>query len=94
MKKGKTINMNVNLDKGDKTFLPQKATCTLKEDVSVSNGQASEDFECTIENVENADKCKGLELVDSDDISGVPTNPNMTNTSVVDELIEKGDISL
>ena len=92
MKKGKTINMNVNLDKGDNTFLPQKATCTLKEDVSVSNGQASEDFECAIENVENADKCKGLELVDSDDISGVPSNPNMTNTSIVDELIEKGDI--
>jgi hypothetical protein len=42
--------------------------------------------------VDNADKAKGVELVDSEDVSGVPTNPNMTNTSVVDELIEKGDI--
>ena len=92
MTKGKTINMDVNLDKGDNTYLSQKATCTLKKDVTVSNGQVSEDFECIIDNVENADKCKGLELVDSEDISGVPSNPNMTNTSVVDELIEKGDI--
>jgi hypothetical protein len=41
--------MDVNLDKGDKTFLPQNATCILKRDVTVSNGQASEDFECTLE---------------------------------------------
>ena len=84
--------MDVNLDKGDKTFLPQNATCILKRDVTVSNGQASEDFECIIENVENADKYSGLELVESEDIAGIPSDPNMTNTSTVDELIENGDV--
>jgi hypothetical protein len=45
-----------------------------------------------IRNVEIADKYKGLELVESEDISGIPSDPNMTNTSIVDELIEKGEI--
>ena len=89
MKKGKTIDMNVNLDKGDNTFLNANATCTLKNDVSGSNG---EDFECEVEKVENADKVKGVELVESEEISGVPSDPNMTNTSVVDELIDSGEV--
>jgi hypothetical protein len=92
MKKDKTINMDVNLDKGDNTFLPQEAACKLKKDVTVSNGEASEDFECTVENVEEAEKFSGLELVESEDIAGIPSDPNMTNTSTVDELIENGDV--
>ena len=91
MKKGNSINMNVTLNKGNNIFTSQTAKCTLNKDVASSLG-ASESFECTIENVENATEYKGLELVDSEDVSGIPNNPNMTNTSVVDDLIESGEI--
>ena len=89
MKKGKTIDMNVNLDNGDNTFINKTATCTLNNDVSESNG---EDFECEVKDVENEDKVKGVELVDSDEISEVASDPNMTNTSIVDEFIDSGEV--
>jgi hypothetical protein len=92
MEKEEFINLNVTLDKGNNTFSSEKAKCTLKDKITVSNGPVSENFECTIENVENATEYKGLELVDSEDVSGIPSDPNMTNTSVVDELIESGEI--
>ena len=92
MEKEEFINLNVTLDKGNNTFSSETAKCTLKDKITVSNGPVSENFECTIDNVENATEYKGLELVDSEDVSGIPSDPNMTNTSVVDELIESGEI--
>ena len=92
MDKDEPVNMNVTLNKGNNAFSSVNATCKLNKKVSISNAPVSENLECTIENVDNPKEYKGLELVDSEEISGIPNNPNMTNTSVVDELIEKGEI--
>lgn len=87
MDKEKEIKMDVNLKKGD-DFLLKTATCTLKE--TVTDGPS--DFECKIENIENAENIIGLELISSDDISGIPNDLNMTDPANIDDLIKSGKI--
>ena len=94
MEKGKEIKMEVNLNKGNNEFLSETATCVLKEAVTGASDekQIPSDFNCTIKNIENAENIKGLELISCDEISGIPTDLNMTNPANIDTLIESGRI--
>ena len=94
MEKGKEISMDVNLDKGNEEFLTETATCKLNEAVSGASEdkQVASDFECSIENIEDAEKVIGLEVLKCDEVSGIPSEPNMTNPAEVDKLIESGEV--
>jgi len=94
LEKGKQIEMNVNLEKKNKELLSRKANCILNEDITGANGenQIAADFNCSIDNVENADQVVGLELISSEDISGIPNILKETNPSENDKLIDLGEL--
>ena len=90
MEKGKPITLDINLEKEKNVFSPEKVVCKLNEEVKIGdqNTPIPSDFECTLENIDNAEKAVGLEITSSDEITGIPTNPNMTNPAEVDKLIK------
>jgi len=90
IKKGQSIKMLVNLLKNG---LPveQEANCTVIEDVN-PKGQSQAQFDCKVENIEKPDEFEGLELVSSEEITGIPTDPNLLNPAKVDILIKEGSI--
>ena len=94
MKKGKEINIDVNIKKGKNEFISKTAKCILNEEIKLSSKekQIASDFNCSVENIENPNTIESLELISSDDIIGIPSNPNMTNPIKVDKLIESGEI--
>ena len=91
IKKGQTIKMMVNLLKNG---LPveQEANCTVIEDVNPT-GQSQAQFDCEVDNVEKPNDFEGLELVSSDEISGIPNDPNLLNPAKVDILIKEGNMA-
>jgi hypothetical protein len=94
MKKGKEINMNLNLNLGNNQFTSKIAKCILNKEVSEATKEnpIPSNFECSVENIENEDKVEGLELISCDEISGIPNDLKMTNPIVIDKLIESGEI--
>jgi hypothetical protein len=92
LKKDENITMIVNLIKG-KELVEEEVTCISQEDVIPENGkQFPVEFECKLENIEKAEEYTGLEIVESDEVSGIPTDPKLLNPGEVDKLIEKGKI--
>ena len=92
IKKDENIILEVNLIKGDE-LVNEEVTCTAIENVEPKEGeQLQVDFECKIEGIEKAEEYTGLELVESEDISGIPTNPDLLNPAKVDELIKEDKI--
>ena len=90
LKKNDTIEIIVDLIKG-KEFVRKKAKCTALANINPNNGlQLEIEFECKVESVINASEYIGLEVVSSDDISGIPTDSDLLNPVIVDELIEQG----
>jgi hypothetical protein len=84
--------MIVNLIKG-KELEEEEVTCTSQEDVKPEDGkQLPVEFECKLENIENAEEYTGLEVVESEEISGIPTDSKLLNPAKVDDLIEAGEI--
>ena len=94
MKKGKQIDMNMNLNLGKDTFIAKIANCVLKEEISGASQekQLPADFSCSIKDLENANKIEGLVLISCEEISGIPKDPNMTNPIEIDKLIKTGKI--
>ena len=94
MKEGEEIEIDVNLNKGNNEFLHKIAKCKLKKAVTGASKerQIPSNFECTIENIENTENIIGLELISSDDISGIPNDLNMTDPANIDDLIKSGKI--
>ena len=54
--------------------------------------QAQAEFICKLENIQNANEYTGLEVVSSLNITGIPTEPELKNPTIVDELIEIKEI--
>ena len=90
LKKDERITMIVNLIRGKK-LVEEEAVCISKEEVDPKDGkQLPVEFECKVENVENPEQYTGLEVVESDEISGIPTDDkDRTNPAKTDKLIEK-----
>ena len=92
LKKDTNISMIVDLIINDK-LIEEEAICTALEDILPKDGiQLPAEFKCKVEDVKNANECTGLEIVESDEISGIPTEPDLLNPAIVDELIEVGEI--
>ena len=92
LKKDKSITMTINLLKG-KELVEEEVTCTSQENVIPQDGkQLPVEFECKLENIEKAEEYTGLEIIQSKEISGIPTDPKLLNPAKVDELIEKGEV--
>ena len=86
------IKMVVNLINGEE-LVEEEAICTSLEDVYTKYGmQIPITFECKIENIQNANEYSGLEIVESDKISGIPNDIELLNPAIVDLLIEEGEI--
>lgn len=49
------------------------------------------EFECKIKNIDKPNDYTSLELVESEEISGIPKDPDLLNPSIVDELIWLGE---
>ena len=61
--------------------------------ISPTDGkQAQAEFICKLENIQNAIEYTGLEVVSSLNITGIPTEPELKNPAIVDELIEIKEI--
>ena len=54
--------------------------------------QAQAEFICKLENIQNANEYTGLEVVSSLNITGIPTEPELKNQTIADELIEIKEI--
>jgi len=92
LNKGESMSMKVKLNKGGE-LVDGEAKCTANEGVEPKDGeQAQVDFECHVENVEEASEYKSLEFVESGNITGVPSNPDLLNPVKVDHLIEDGKV--
>ena len=90
--KGENLSIIVDLIK-ENELVAQVVICTSKEDVKPEDGKLVQvEFECKLENIENIEEYTGLEIVGSDGISGIPTDPKLLNPLKVDKLIEKGEI--
>ena len=84
--------MIVNLIK-DENLIEEEALCTIKENIKPKDGeQVQVQFECKVENLQNASEFSGLEIVSSEDIVGIPTEPDLLNPAIVDELIKTEEI--
>ena len=91
LNKNKKIKMKVNLMSDE--LIEKEATCFAKNDSQPKDGkQVKVDFDCIIEDIENGNKYKGLEIISSKDISGIPNEPELINPAIVDELIKEGEI--
>jgi hypothetical protein len=92
-KKGDNISFQTNLTKkDDDEIMEQEANCTVKEDVNPENGELKQvDFECQV-NVEKPEQYDGLEVIPSESITGIPSEPKLLNPAIVDELIQLGEI--
>jgi hypothetical protein len=92
LKKGDYMIIQTNLTKEDGELMEKEANCTVIENVSPENGEQKQvDLECQIK-VEKPEEYDGLEIIPSESITGIPSDPNLLNPSTVDELIELGDI--
>jgi hypothetical protein len=92
LKKDEDINLQVNLVKGEE-LIEEEANCVSKADVTPKNGkQLSAQFDCKVENIEDAKEITGLEVVESEEVVGIPNDPILVNPAKVDELIEAGEI--
>ena len=92
IKRGAYMKIKTHLTKDDDKSVEQEATCKVREDVNLEDGEQKQaDLECEID-VEKPEEYDGLEVVSSESISGIPTEPNLLNPAKVDELIEIGDI--
>ena len=93
LKKDENIDLQVNLIKGEE-LIEEEANCISKADVTPTNGnQLSVQFECKVEDINDAKDITGLEIVDSECVSGIPSDPVLINPAKVDELIEAGEIA-
>ena len=94
MEKGQEINVDIIIKNDKNEFISKKAKCILNEEIKLSSKdkQIASDFTCSIDNIENPNKIESLELITSDDIMGIPSNPNMTNPIEVDKLIESEEV--
>ena len=83
-----SIYMVVNLIKGNE-FMEAEAICTPKEIVEPKDGQQLQaDFNCVIEvSDDNIEDYSGLEIKSSEEICGLPDNPDLLNPAKVDKLI-------
>ena len=92
LKKDDTKKMIVNLIKGDE-LVEAEAICTSKENIEPKDGeQLKTEFQCKVENIEKPEEYKGLEIVSSKDITGIPSNKILLNPAEVDKLIEENKI--
>ena len=83
----------VNLIKNENELVEEEAKCISKENVEPKNGkQLKVEFECKIKNIKNAKEFTGLEIISSEDITGIPTESKLINPAIVDELIEDKEI--
>ncbi|MBP3802026.1 MAG: hypothetical protein J6I85_08440, partial [Clostridia bacterium] len=94
MKKGKQIIMDVIINIDNNSFIKEKAKCTLNKAVTGASKEklVASDFTCSIDNLDNIDKVKGIELVSCDEITGIPNDPKMRNPIEVDKLIKLGEV--
>ena len=74
MKKGKQIIMDTIINMDNNSFTKEKAKCTLNKEVTGASKEKllASDFTCSIDNLDNSDKVKGIELVSCDEITGIP----------------------
>ena len=95
MNKGKEINMNINIKKTNNEVLLKIGKCILNADIinASKDKQIPSDFDCSIDNIENPEKIESIELVSSDEITGIPSDPLMINPMEVDKLIASGNLS-
>ena len=84
--------MTVNLIK-DGAPVEEEANFTATVDITPQNGKLPKaEFECKIENIDKPNDYAGLELVESEEISGIPTDPDLLNPVTEDELIRLGGL--
>jgi len=77
LKRGEELNIIVNLIKG-KELVEEEVICISQEDVKPEDGkQLPVQFDCKLENIEKAEEYTGLEIVESEEISGIPTEPKL-----------------
>ena len=87
IKKDDSITMVVNLIK-DGDLIEEEANCTAKVDTTPMAGKLLlVEYECKIEGIEKPEEYTGLVFVGSEEISGIPTDPDLLNPATVDELI-------
>ena len=86
--------MTVNLFKDVDTNLTEKeVNCTATSEATPEVGKPSlVNFECNAENLDTSINYTGLELVASEEINGIPEEPDLLNPVKVDELIVSGEI--
>ena len=87
-----SISMTVNLLRNG-TPVEEEANCTATENITSNDRKLPKvEFECKINITEEQYNYTGLELVGSEEISGIPTDPDLLNPVTVDELIELGEL--
>ena len=96
IKKNEKIKMIVNLIRKDLfnvTEEEKEVECTAVEDIKPNlSEQLKVKFDCKLENIEEIDKCNGLEIISSEYINDIPTTMHLINPAIMDKLIKKGTI--
>ena len=71
----------------------QNAECTLKMKTEINeNGVGSALWDC-ITGESSINKATGIDILQSDDISGIPNDPALIDPAKTDELIKKGEMN-
>ena len=92
LKEDDKISMFVNLIKGNK-LIKKKAKCYARKSIEPKNkAQFQIGFKCQVENIERGNEYTGLEIIPSENIAGIPTDPILLNPAEIDKLIEAEDI--
>jgi hypothetical protein len=89
--KNEQIDVNISLKKKDSTLTGSTAICTNSEDVEPIEGEEILAFyNCEVNNIEQPSEYKGLDFVSSLDVKDIPSDGNLKDPAITDELIKEG----
>ena len=91
--KNEQIDINISLKKKDNSLSQSTAICTNSEDVEPIEGEEILAFyNCEVSNIEQPSEYNGLVFDSSLDVKDVPSDENLKDPAITDELIEEGKI--
>ena len=93
IEKNEQIDINISLKMKDNALSESTAICTNREDVEPIEGEEILAFyNCEVSNIEKPSEYKGLDFVSSLDVKDIPSDENLTDPAITDELIKEGKI--
>ena len=77
----------------DNALSESTAICTNREDVEPIEGEEILAlYNCEVSNIEKPSEYKGLDFVSSLDVKDIPSDENLKDPAITDELIKEGKI--